>query len=127
MQLMPATAREVAEKESVVYRKQRLTRDPYYNVRLGRAYLGHMIDHFDGSYVLAIASYNAGPGRAQQWVESSGDPRDPTVDVIDWIERIPFDETRNYVQRVIENLMMYRHLLGTTETLEASLARILKQ
>jgi soluble lytic murein transglycosylase len=127
MQLMPATAREVAEKESVIYRKRRLTRDPYYNVRLGRAYLSHMIDYFDGSYVLAIASYNAGPGRARQWVEAWGDPRDPNVNVIDWIERIPFDETRNYVQRVLENLTMYRRILGSIEPAERSLGQILKQ
>ena len=71
-----------------------------------------MIDHFDGSYVLAIAAYNAGPDRVGSWLSLYGDPRDHGVDVVDWIETIPFSETRNYVQRVLENLQVYRHRLG---------------
>ena len=73
------------------------------------------IDRFRGSYILAIAGYNAGPSRSFEWIRQYGDPRDADVDVIDWIESIPFSETRNYVQRVIENLMVYRHRLGDTQ------------
>ena len=79
----------------------------------GGAYLGTMIDRYDGSYVLALAAFNAGPSRADGWIARYGDPRTSDVDPIDWIERIPFDETRNYVQRVLENLQVYRARLGT--------------
>ena len=80
---------------------------------MGRAYLGSLVDNFSGSYVLAVAAYNAGPSRVHQWMQDHGDPRRQNVDVIDWIERIPFTETRNYVQRVLENLQIYRFRLGT--------------
>ena len=112
MQLMPATARSVAKRLRVRYSKTRLTRDPNYNIRLGQAYLGQMINKFDGSYILAIASYNAGPSAAAHWVRQFGDPREPGTDVIDWVESIPYRETRNYVQRVIENLQVYRVRIG---------------
>lgn len=114
MQLMPSTAKDVAKKLGVKFDKEKLTRDPGYNIRLGSAYLQELIDRFRGSYVLAIAAYNAGPSRSVEWIRQYGDPRDADVDVIDWIESIPFSETRNYVQRVIENLMVYRHRLGDT-------------
>jgi soluble lytic murein transglycosylase len=100
--------------------------DPSYNIRLGTAYLARGIESFGGSYVLAAAAYNAGPGRATQWVARNGDPRIEGVDVVDWIERIPFDETRNYVQRVMENLMVYRwrlHPSAPAASLEADLRR----
>jgi soluble lytic murein transglycosylase len=112
MQLMPATARGVAKTEGTLgtHTDARLF-DPAYNIRLGRAFLHQMVEDFGGSYVLAAAAYNAGPGRAREWMRNSGDPRDANVDAIDWIEMIPFEETRNYVQRIMENLQVYRRNL----------------
>lgn len=112
MQLMPRTARGVARQLRVRFSRNRLTRDKNYNIRLGQAYLGQMLNKFDGSYILAIASYNAGPSAAARWVRQYGDPREPGVDVIDWVESIPYRETRNYVQRVLENLQVYRARMG---------------
>jgi soluble lytic murein transglycosylase len=126
MQLMPATAKSVSKKMGLPYAKGRLTSDPEYNIRLGRAYLSEMIGTFGGSYVLAIASYNAGPRRVAEWLAQIRDPRRKDVDTIDWIESIPFSETRNYVQRVIENVQVYRRLLGGTQmalSIEQDLAR----
>jgi soluble lytic murein transglycosylase len=90
----------------------RLLTDPDYNLSLGTAYLDTLLDKFGRSLVLSIAAYNAGPARVRQWIIAYGDPRDASVDVIDWIEEIPFAETRNYVQRVLENLQVYRLRLG---------------
>ena len=115
MQLLPRTARTVAKKLKIRYSRKRLTTDPAYNVKLGQRYLAQVIDTFDGSYVLALSAYNAGPARARQWIKLNGDPRDPTVDVVDWIEMIPIKETRNYVQRVLEGLQVYRQRLNHTE------------
>ncbi|WP_420404726.1 transglycosylase SLT domain-containing protein [Nisaea sp.] len=112
MQLMPATARHVSRSVNQRYSKNRLTSDPYFNISLGRAYLSGLIDRFRGNYVLAIAAYNAGPGNVGRWLRERGDPRNGEIDVIDWIERIPFGETRNYVQRVLEGLVVYRARLG---------------
>lgn len=111
MQLMPATARQVATRLKVSYSPSRLS-DTDYNVQLGQAYLGSLLGRFGGSYVLALAAYNAGPGRANQWLGENGDPRSDALEAIDWIEKIPFSETRNYVQRTLENLQVYRVLLG---------------
>jgi peptidoglycan lytic transglycosylase len=108
MQLMPATAKHQAKDMGLKYSKDRLIRDPSFNLRLGQAYLSGMVDNFDGSYVLALAGYNAGPARVGRWIREFGDPRNPSVDVIDWIESVPFKETRNYIQRVMENLQVYR-------------------
>lgn len=108
MQLMPATAREVARRLGIRHDTSLLTEDPEHNIRLGSTYVREMLDRFGGSYILAIASYNAGPGRVAQWLERFGDPRSPAVDPIDWIEQIPIYETRNYVQRVMEGLYVYR-------------------
>jgi peptidoglycan lytic transglycosylase len=108
MQLMPATAETMAEMAGVTYDPGRLTRDPMYNARLGTEYLARMLARYDGSYVLATAAYNAGPGRVDQWIRTEGDPRDPEVDAVVWIELIPFNETRNYVMRVLEALHVYR-------------------
>ncbi len=108
MQLMPATASKIAKSLHMPFSRKRLTHDVAYNVTLGRAYLNSLIDNFSGSYVLAVASYNAGPSRVRQWMRDHGDPRHDNVDMVDWIERIPFTETRNYVQRVLENLQIYR-------------------
>lgn len=112
MQLMPATAKTVAKSLALPFSSHRLMTDVAYNITLGRAYLQEQIDDFSGSYVLAVASYNAGPARVRQWVRELGDPRAKDVDVIDWVESIPFSETRNYVQRVLENLQIYRLRLG---------------
>ena len=108
MQLMPATARDMADAVGDGYDADRLTADPAYNARLGTAYLAQMLDRYDGAYALAAAAYNAGPGRVDDWIESFGDPRDPQVDAVVWIEMIPFTETRNYVMRVLEGLHVYR-------------------
>lgn len=108
MQLMPATAAGVAAKLQLPFTPDRLTSDGVYNVLLGRSYLEKLIDDFGGSYALAIASYNAGPGRVRQWLRDYGDPRGRDLDMVDWIEAIPFNETRIYVQRVLENLQIYR-------------------
>ena len=112
MQLMPATAQRMAKTLSLPYSAPLLTEDRVYNMRLGRAYLDEMLSEFSGSYVLAIAAYNAGPARVNQWIAQFGDPRAKNADVIDWIESIPISETRNYVQRVLENLQIYRFVLG---------------
>lgn len=113
MQLMPATAKSEARRLSLDFSESRLNRDPAFNVTLGSHYLHSLIQDFRGSYVLAIAAYNAGPGRSRQWVQRYGDPRSPGVDPIDWVEMIPFSETRNYVQRVLEGVQVYRQRLGS--------------
>jgi soluble lytic murein transglycosylase len=112
MQILPATARDTARRLGVPFDLARLIGDPAYNIQLGAAFLGQLIDDEGGSYVLALAAYNAGAGRVQQWIGTYGDPRDARVDPVDWVERIPFDETRDYVQRVSENLRVYRARLG---------------
>lgn len=126
MQLMPGTARAVARQISVPYRRSSLTDDPAYNAMLGSAHLGDLLDDFAGSYIMTIAAYNAGAHRVSQWVERFGDPRDPAIDPIDWVENIPFTETRNYVQRVLENVQVYRTRLAGQATplrIEQDLAR----
>jgi len=125
MQLMPATASEIANKLQLPFSVERLTADGTYNVLLGRAYLETLLDDFGGSYALAIASYNAGPGRVRQWLRDYGDPRGGKIDMVDWIESIPIGETRNYVQRVLENLQIYRGQVGrnTAFSLVSDLAR----
>jgi soluble lytic murein transglycosylase len=110
MQLMPGTAREQAGKMGIGYDYSRLTSDPAYNVSLGSAYYARLLDTWGGSHVLAVASYNAGAGNVRKWVRAYGDPRQPGTDVIRWIERIPFTETRGYVQRVMENSVVYDRL-----------------
>ncbi len=112
MQLMPATAKMTASRVGLDFALDRLTSDPAYNARLGAAHLGDLVDEWRGSYVLTIAAYNAGSGNVKKWIEAYGDPRSSAVDAIDWVESIPFTETRNYVQRVMENLQVYRSRLG---------------
>ena len=112
MQLMPATAKKMAKKLRVKYNGRRLTRDPEYNMRLGSYYLGRLLKRYDGNHILALAAYNAGPARVRSWIHRHGDPRDPKIDSVNWIERIPFNETRNYVMRVIESLVVYRHRMN---------------
>jgi soluble lytic murein transglycosylase len=115
MQVMPASAKRAADRLGISYRLGDLTADPTYNIQLGMAVLSQYLDQWDGSYILAIATYNAGPGNVSKWVETYGDPRSPGVDPVDWIESIPFPETRNYVQRVIENVEVYRNRLGNAD------------
>jgi peptidoglycan lytic transglycosylase len=116
MQLMPATAKNTARRYGLPYSPASLTSDPNYNLTIGAAYLQQLIDQFGGSYVLAIAAYNAGPTRANQWIADWGDPRSGDVDVVDWVELIPIGETRNYVQRVMENLEVYRYRIAGAPT-----------
>lgn len=108
MQLMPGTAREVARKTGQGYTQEKLTLDPHFNVLMGSTYLQQMLHRYNGYYPMAVAAYNAGPGRVDQWIREFGDPRTGKVDLIDWIEQIPIYETRNYVQRVMESYYMYR-------------------
>jgi soluble lytic murein transglycosylase len=112
MQLMPATAKTIAGAISLPFLPARLVTDGSYNILLGRAYLQSLIGDFGGSYALAIAAYNAGPGRVRQWLQEYGDPRGGQIAMVDWIELIPVGETRNYVQRVLENLQFYRGQAG---------------
>ena len=107
MQLMPGTARQSARRAGVAYDFGRLTDDPQYNVLLGSYYLSELMDQWGGNAVLVAAAYNAGGGNVRRWIAANGDPRMPGVDVVRWIEEIPFSETRNYVQRVIENTVVY--------------------
>jgi soluble lytic murein transglycosylase len=101
-----------------------LTTDAAYNAQIGSAHLGALIAKFRGSYVMTFAAYNAGTSRVSEWVRNYGDPRDPTIDPIDWVERIPFSETRNYVQRVMENVQVYRARLGRSALMiEADMRR----
>lgn len=116
MQLMPATARGMARRIGERYSRARLTRDPLYNLKLGRAYLRWLLERYDGSYLLAIAGYNAGPAAVNRWLKVLGDPRTGEVDPIDWVELIQYPETRNYVQRVLEGLHIYRRRLSDTRT-----------
>ena len=112
MQLMPATAKYVAKRLRLKYSRDRLTSDPAYNLRLGQAYLASLLTRYRGSHLLALAAYNAGPPAVGRWIRAYGDPRRDDVDPIEWIERVPFSETRNYVMRVLESLVVYRDLLG---------------
>ena len=107
MQLMPGTAREVAGRANLSYSPSALTSDPGYNIRLGSSYFQRMLDYYGGSYPLAVAAYNAGPGNVNKFIAANGDPRVGNVDIIKWIEEIPIYETKNYVQRVLENAVMY--------------------
>jgi soluble lytic murein transglycosylase len=118
MQLMPGTAKAVAKAYKVKYQAAQLT-DPGYNMQLGEAHLGGLIDSYSGSYFLSLAAYNAGGGRVQEWMRAFGDPRDPGVDPIDWIERIPFTETREYVVKIMETVQLYRsRLAGPQQALQ---------
>lgn len=122
MQLMPATARETATKLGLSYNGSALTTDTDYNIQLGSTYFQRMLNSY-GSYPLAVAAYNAGPGNVNKWLKSNGDPRTGEVDVIDWVEAIPLVETRNYVQRVLENAVVY-DLLNPSRARSSGAARI---
>ena len=110
MQVLPSTAKLVAPRVGLTYDVGRLN-DPAYNVRIGTGYLAELVGQFGPSVALVAAGYNAGPGRPKRWMGMFGDPRDPDVDVIDWVEMIPFTETRTYVMRVVESLVIYRAIL----------------
>jgi soluble lytic murein transglycosylase len=112
MQVTPAAGRDTAKRFGVSYDWDRMVSDPVYNTQMGAAELAALLKEYRGCHIMTFAGYNAGRGRVQQWVKQYGDPRDPKVDAIDWVERIPFAETRNYVQRVMENLQVYRVRLG---------------
>jgi soluble lytic murein transglycosylase len=112
MQLMPATAKKVARDLEVEHTRARVLTDWRYNAKLGSAYLAQLADQFEGNILLVAAAYNAGPSRAERWIEDNGDPRLASTDVVDWVEHIPFRETRNYVMRVAESLPIYRARLG---------------
>jgi soluble lytic murein transglycosylase len=124
MQVTPGAGRDTAKRFGVVYDWKRLVSDPVYNTQLGAGEISGLLKDYRGSLILTFAGYNAGRGRVQQWMAQHGDPRDPKVDAVDWVERIPFSETRNYVQRVLENLQVYRRRFGeNTATVEPNLHR----
>lgn len=125
MQVTPEAARYVCKRHGAIYDLARLKNDRVYNATLGAAELGGLIEDYRGSYILTFAGYNAGRGSVKKWVERYGDPRDPKVDTVDWVELIPFSETRNYVQRIMENLQVYRARFGggTRLQIEADLRR----
>ena len=106
--MIASTAKRTAERAGLTFDENRLLTDPTFNAQLGAAHLGALIAEQGGSLILTFAAYNAGGKHVKEWIEAHGDPRSPGVDPIDWVERIPFTETRNYVQRVLENLAIYQ-------------------
>lgn len=114
MQVMPATGKMMAASLGVEHDERKLSADPAYNVRMGAAYLAKLVEEFGPSVALVASGYNAGPGRPRRWIDEHGDPRRPEVDVVDWVEMIPFTETRTYVMRVVESLVIYRAKLRGT-------------
>ncbi|MCB1505094.1 MAG: transglycosylase SLT domain-containing protein [Hyphomicrobiaceae bacterium] len=112
LQVMPVTARHVCRDHKIKCDIARLLSDKVYNTMIGSAYIGDRMAEFDGNYVLTLAGYNAGPGRARQWMRAFGDPRSSKLDAVDWIERIPFQETREYVAKVLSNIQIYRARVG---------------
>jgi soluble lytic murein transglycosylase len=125
MQVTPDAARYVCKRHGATYDLARLKNDSAYNATLGAAELGGLLEDYRGSYIMTFAAYNAGRGSLKKWIERYGDPRDPKVDAVDWVELIPFSETRNYVQRIMENLQVYRARFGggTKLQIEADLRR----
>jgi soluble lytic murein transglycosylase len=125
MQVTPDAGKYIASKFKAIFDWKRMQQDPVYNTQMGTAELGDLIQFYRGSYVLTFAGYNAGRGRVKEWIARFGDPRDPKVDPIDWVERIPFAETRNYVPRILEALQVYRIRFGGNAKLliEADLNR----
>ena len=111
MQLMTYTAKIVAKQAKLPYSKSRLTKDPEYNINLGSFYMAGLILEFEGSYPFAVAAYNAGPKRVRHWKKINKNPQKKKIDYVNWIELIKFKETRNYVQRVLENYNVYRYII----------------
>jgi len=118
MQVTPSAAQYVAKRHGATYDLARLKNDSTYNAALGAAELGGLLEDYRGSYIMTFAGYNAGRGSVRKWIERYGDPRDPNVDAVDWVESIPFAETRNYVQRIMENLQVYRTRFGGSQKLQ---------
>ncbi|MEM7618968.1 MAG: lytic transglycosylase domain-containing protein [Pseudomonadota bacterium] len=114
MQIMPATAREIAEKHNFEFSLNRLATDGEYGLRLGVAHIGDLLQNYNGSFILTLVAYNAGPRRVKEWIQYYGDPRTNSVDVIDWVENIPFTETRNYVKKIMTGVQIYRSYLNQT-------------
>ncbi len=114
MQVTPDAGRDTAKRFGVTYDWNKLVSDPVYNTQMGAAELSALLREYRGSHIMTFAGYNAGRGRVQEWIKAYGDPRDPKVDAVDWVERIPFAETRNYVQRVMENMKVYRVRFNVT-------------
>jgi soluble lytic murein transglycosylase len=125
MQVTPDAGRYVCKRYGATFDLGRMKNDSVYNAALGAAELGSLIEDYRGSYIMTFAAYNAGRGSVKKWIERYGDPRDPKVDAVDWVELIPFSETRNYVQRIMENLQVYRARFGggTRLQIEADLHR----
>jgi soluble lytic murein transglycosylase len=125
MQVTPDAGKYVCKKYGVSFDAGRMKNDPVYNAALGAAELGGLLEDYRGSYIMTFAAYNAGRGSVKKWIDRYGDPRDPKVDAVDWVEQIPFSETRNYVQRIMENLQVYRARFGggTRLQIEADLHR----
>jgi soluble lytic murein transglycosylase len=117
LQVMPMTARHICRDHNVKCDIKRLLTDNGYNAMIASAYVGDRLAEFSGNYVLTLAGYNAGPGRAREWIKAFGDPRSPKVDPIDWIESIPIEETREYVKKVLANVQIYRARLGEPKAL----------
>ena len=115
MQIMPATGKLLSKKVGLNYSRAKLTENDFYNLQLGSYYITDLYNEFNGSIYMALAAYNAGPHRVTRWIKRFGDPRTGKIDPIDWIELIPFSETRNYVQRVIENIQVYKFVLEKKE------------
>ena len=111
MQLMTYTAKVISKQAKLPYSKKRLKTDPIYNIKIGSYYLAGLLEEYEGSYPFALAAYNAGPKRVKYWKKINGDPQKGKINYVDWIELIKFKETRNYVQRVLENINVYRYML----------------
>ena len=125
MQVTPEAGRDTAQRFGVAYDWKRLVSDPVYTTQMGAAEISALFKEYNGSYIMTFAGYNAGRGRVQQWVTKHGDPRNPKIDAVDWVERISLAETRNYVQRVMENLQVYAARLGASvTTVEPNLHRV---
>jgi len=127
MQILPSTAQSTARRAGVAFDSSRLSADPAFNTQLGAAFLGQLIEDEGGSLELALAAYNAGGGRVAQWLAAYGDPRTGKIDPVDWVERIPFDETRDYVERVSENIGVYRARLAASTPSPAEAARLARE
>src|SRR5206468_3575765 len=121
MQVTADAGRDTAKRFGATFDAKRLLSDAVYNVQMGSAELAGLMEDYRGSYILTFAGYNAGRGRIREWIGRFGDPRDPKVDAVDWVERIPFSETRNYVQRVMENLQVYSVRFNTGAPATATL------
>ncbi len=112
MQIMPATGKLVSRSAGLQYSRSKLINDEYFNIQIGSYYISDLTQDFDGAIYMAFAAYNAGPHRVKRWIRRFGDPRKKEIDPVDWIELIPFSETRNYVQRVMENMLVYKYVLN---------------